>query len=322
MRSSGSNPVALTADTDGDCVAIRLPEHPSDSFAWGSRLKVKKRQQAVLGPPSGWAPAGWPTVLFASGNYDLTPSNISQLAWYATQTAERQAPFRATLTFLTTDPIADLQWQDKLPLYVRDVVLGQIPIRVQATFTALIKDSCRFSQTTMGEHQQYTCEDLGRFCQDYLLRPAMVKAVETLNRPIHLLHDYRLELADALLFQLGIQSLALGLEVTDLDIGHIKIPATILKCSTKVGPDRHITQAPQKHGLYGTSPSMGLGMVVPRSLAKLVPDLPGSLPEGAVVQQTALDPISYLEHLATLRDRGLLSQSELEQHKYRLLQFK
>ena len=247
---------------------------------------------------------------------------MSQLEWYATQTAARQGPINASLTFVTTDPIDDLKWRDKVPLYIADPVLGQIPVHVEARFMVAIDDICLFSQHVMAEQRQYSCQDLGRFCQDQLLRSAFMKAVKQLNRPVHLLDSYQDELTTSVLFNASVSALAMGLKIRDLRIEKIRIPASVIKSSTSVGKDRGTAKESFKQGLYGIPASLGLEMVIPRSVTRLLPTTPGELPDGALMKQAISDPVQYLERLAHLRDRGLLSQSDFDDHKYGLLRVK
>ena len=309
----------LTADTDGECVARRLPSSATDSIAWGTKLRVNKRQQVLLGPVTGQTILDFPLIIFSYGRYCLDTVATSQLEWYATQTAARQGPINASLTFVTTDPIDDLKWQDKLPLYVGDPVLGQIPIHVEAQFMVAIEDICLFSQNVMAEQRQYSCQDLGRFCQEQLLRPAFKKAVNQLNRPVHLLNSYQDELTTSVLLNASVSAIAMGLNIREVLIEKIRIPASVIKCSTSVGVDRGTAKESSKQGLYGIPPSLGLEMVIPRSVARLLPTTPGELPDGALLKRAISDPVQYLEKLAHLRDRGLLSQSDFDEHKYGVL---
>lgn len=322
MRSSGSNPITLTADTDGECVAMRLPPSTTDSIEWGTKLRVNKRQQVLLGPSNGQTQLDFPLIIFSYGRYCLNTASMSQLEWYATQTAARQGPINASLTFVTTDPIADLKWRDKFPLYIADAVLGQIPIHVEASFVVVIEDICLFSQNVMADQRQYSCQNMRRFCQDQLLRPALIKAVKQLNRPIHLLDAYQDELTTSVLFNVSVSALAMGIEIKELRIERLRIPTSVLKSSTSVGQDRSTARESSKQGLYGIPASLGLELVIPRNVARLLPATPGELPDGASIKQAISDPVLYLERLAHLRDRGLLSQSDFDEHKYDLLRIK
>lgn len=319
MRSSGSHPIALTADTDGDCIALRLPSDPSDTLTWGTELRVGKRQQALVGPGNGSAITDLPTISFSPGHYCLTTASIGQLISYATQNAARRGPLRASITFVTTDPIADLQWKDRDPLYVADTVLGQIPIQVEATFGVLIKDTFLFSQKVMADQRQYSCQDLEAFCQDYLLRPALIHAVLQLSRPIHLLDTYGDELTALVISSIAFNARALGLDLSDLNIERLKIPTAVLNASRNVGQDLQVAKQAKKHGLYGVSSSLGLDMVVPKSVTGLLPKNLGMLPDGATARAADSSILDYLEHLAELRDRGVLTHPEFDQHKYHLI---
>lgn len=202
-----------------ELLAWRFPRY-KDAIKWGAQLIVREGQQAVF------VNEGQIADCFQPGRHTLTTRNLPLLTTLLALPTGFESPFKAEVYFVSLRRFTDQRWGTRHPIMLRDAELGPIRLRGFGTFEVLVSDAKTLISSLNGSKAIFDLNEI----QDQLRNLIVSRLADYLGEckisAFDLAASYD-EIGDDLVQKLTSTSTEYGLEVTNLLIENISLPAEV-----------------------------------------------------------------------------------------------
>lgn len=202
-----------------ELLAWRFPRY-KDAIKWGAQLIVREGQQAVF------VNEGQIADCFQPGRHTLTTRNLPLLTTLLALPTGFESPFKAEVYFVSFRRFTDQRWGTRHPIMLRDAELGPIRLRGFGTFEVLVSDAKTLISSLNGSKAIFDLNEI----QDQLHNLIVSRLADYLGEckisALDLAASYD-EIGDDLAQRLTSTSTEYGLEVTNLLIENISLPAEV-----------------------------------------------------------------------------------------------
>ena len=325
-------------DPTGEIIVTKEPQNASGEFRLGSQLVVQESQLAVFFK-DGKALDG-----FTAGRHTLTTQNVPLLGSIIGAPFGGKSPFCSYVYFVALKTFTNLGWGTTNPVMFRDADFKMVSLRANGVFSIRISDPRVFLHTivgTKGLETTFGIEDffrslivsrlneiLGAKMKSLLDLPSQYGAIALSMKQIvrEEFAQYGIELVDLVVSAITVPdevqqmlNRATGIAAQDADkyrsIAASDAIRDVARNSKGVGTD----------GTLGAGLGLGMGFGVAREFAQTmaapVANVISPKPESREAERgPSTETIrEKLAHLKALHDEHLVSDSEFDEHKKRIL---
>ncbi len=188
----------------------------------GSQLTVRESQAAVFVHQGKFAD------VFGPGQYKLETKNLPILSGLGAILYQGKSPFKAELFFVNTKQFVDLKWGTNNPVTMRDKEFGMVRIRAFGNYSFRVSDPTVFLREVSGTNGSYSVADIESNLKNVLVSQMSDTIAESGISALDMAMNYQ-EFANMIRDNAQPKMLAMGLVLTDFNIGNINFPEAIEK---------------------------------------------------------------------------------------------
>ncbi len=279
----------LQWDEDGAGVlAYRYPM-ADRAIRNGAALTVRDTQHALF------VSEGRIADLFGPGLYRLAAQTLPVLTYLQNWNRLFELPFKSDVFFFSTRDQVDQGWRTQQPVTLRDREYGALQIHANGVYAYRIADPSAFWTRLSGTVDQYAAVEAEGPLQAAIL--ITVAAVLGAGKVAAANLD---EVSESLQAAIEPAFAAYGLELTDFRLQGLSLPEEMQAQLDHVEPP---VESPPE-----TPPTPAPALKMPRTVS-LAPGIP-----------PVSDPVTMIERLGGLLQKGILTQAEFDAKKTELLQ--
>lgn len=326
-------------DEVGDIMVAKIPYEGSGEFRLGSQLIVQEGQTAIF-YRDGQALDG-----FTSGRHTLTTQNIPLLGKIIGAPFGGKSPFRSYVYYVASKTFINLGWGTQTPVLFRDSDFRMISLRAHGDFSIRIVKPRTFLNTLVGTRGMETTFALEEFFRTVIVSRlneaigTMMKSI--LDLPVHY-NTISLRTKEAVAADFD----QYGIQLVDLLIQAITPPPEVQEMMNRASgvaaqdaekykaiatADAMRDAAKNPGGMAGDGLGAGLGLAMGLGMAQQMGhsfgisqsgDQPDTKLSHSAELPVRLEPSEMRKRLLNLRelkDEGLISDSDFEEQKRRLL---
>jgi membrane protease subunit (stomatin/prohibitin family) len=328
-------------DTEG----VLAWRYPMEDFEIqnGAALTVRDSQVAVF------VSEGKMADVFGPGNYTLTTRTLPLLTNLKNWDKLFESPFKADVYFFSTRVQTGRKWGTPQPITFRDKDFDAIRVRAFGLFSYRVADPRKFFTELSGTRAVYTRDDVEGQLQGIMLS-SMASSLGASNIPFLDMAGNQALMAQQIKGDLGAAFERYGLALDEFNVGTLSLPDELqqaldarigagmkggLSADKMAGFTRFQTAeaiplaAQNEGGVAGIGAGLSAGMAVGQVMAQgMMPGMagqpaaqPAPSAQSAEPSQPAHEsPAARLEQLKALLDKGLISQSDYDDAKAKVLQ--
>jgi len=275
--------------------------------------------------------------VFAPGTYRLTTQTLPLLTNLRHWDKLFASPFKSDVYFFSTRQQVDQKWGTAQPITLRDAEFGTVRLRAFGNFSYRVANAERFHTDISGTRESYHRDELDGQLRALVLQ-ALSQGVATSGIAFLDLAAHQTQLAQALQSSLAPEFEKIGLALENVTVQNVSLPEELQKVLDQkigmgmVGNDLNrlmqyqtaqaIPALAQGGGMASDALGLGAGIAMGQVLAQnLAAGMQTLAPSGTDSAATlvAQDVPGLLEHLAALKDKGILTQAEFDAQKTQLL---
>ncbi|HEV2609243.1 MAG TPA: SPFH domain-containing protein [Noviherbaspirillum sp.] len=322
-------------DTEG----VLAWRYPMEDFEIqnGAALTVRDSQVAVF------VSEGKMADVFGPGNYTLTTRTLPLLTNLKNWDKLFESPFKADVYFFSTRVQTGRKWGTPQPITFRDKDFDAIRVRAFGLFSYRVADPRKFFTELSGTRAVYTRDEVEGQLQGIMLS-SMASSLGASNIPFLDMAGNQALMAQQIKGGLGAAFERYGLALDEFNVGTLSLPDELqqaldarigagmkggLSADKMAGFTRFQTAeaiplaAQNEGGIAGIGAGLSAGMAVGQVMAQGM--MPGMAGQPAAqptqpVQPAQESPAARLEQLKALLDKGLISQSDYDDAKAKVLQ--
>jgi membrane protease subunit (stomatin/prohibitin family) len=245
-------------DDTNDTLVFRF-ERNGNEIKYNAKLVVREGQVAAF------INEGQLADVFRPGTYSLTTQNLPVLATLKGWKYGFESPFKAEVYFCSTRQFTNLKWGTPGPVTMRDSEFGAVRVTAYGLYSIRLKDPVVFIREIVGTDGNFTTESI----EDNLRGKIGMRIKEVLpdaGIPIIDLESRVVQLSEAVKFRIAPDMVALGLELTEVQVQDIGLPEEVERAIDKAGAMRAIGDL-QKFTQYETASSINDAANNPGGLA-------------------------------------------------------
>ncbi|MBW4890751.1 SPFH domain-containing protein [Mucilaginibacter sp. HMF5004] len=315
-------------DNSGSVMVKRVPESGPTEIKWGSQLTVRDTQEAIFFRD------GQVVDTFKAGRYMLETKNIPEIGKWVTSFAYGpNSPFRAEVYFVNKKIFPNLKWGTQEPILFSDTVFKLIRLRAFGSYSIQITDSRVFMNQMVGTSGMFQDKDIADYLKNILLSKLTSVIGATAKSVIDLPASFS-QIADAVKEALQADFANLGLSLHDFNVSSISVPENVQQMidqrsglSALGDMDEFMkykaamaleTAAGNPSSAAGQMITQGLGLGMGFMMPQMVQQVMGQMAQPAQAAPVQ-SPVEKLKELKGLFDMGILTQSEFDEKKSKLL---
>ncbi len=325
-------------DTEG----VLAWRYPMEDFEIqnGAALTVRDSQVAVF------VSEGKMADVFGPGNYTLTTRTLPLLTNLKNWDKLFESPFKADVYFFSTRVQTGRKWGTPQPITFRDKDFDAIRVRAFGLFSYRVADPRKFFTELSGTRAVYTRDEVEGQLQGIMLS-SMASSLGASNIPFLDMAGNQALMAQQIKGDLGAAFERYGLALDEFNVGTVSLPDELqqaldarigagmkggLSADKMAGFTRFQTAeaiplaAQNEGGIAGIGAGLSAGMAVGQAMSQgMMAGMagqpaaqPAQAPQPAQPEQES--PVARLEQLKALLDKGLISQSDYDDAKAKVLQ--
>lgn len=202
-----------------DQLVWRFPRY-KDAIKSGAQLIVREGQQAVF------VNEGRIADCFEPGRHRLSTRNLPLLTTLLALPTAFESPFKAEVYFISMRRFTDQRWGTKHPVLLRDAELGPIRLRGFGTFEVQVSDPQQLIRNLNGSNPTFNLADIQLQLRNLIVSRLADILGEAKIPALDLAANYD-ELSASLNQRLASTSADYGLEITNLLVENIALPAEV-----------------------------------------------------------------------------------------------
>lgn len=202
-----------------DQLVWRFPRY-KDAIKSGAQLIVREGQQAVF------VNEGRIADCFEPGRHRLSTRNLPLLTTLLALPTAFESPFKAEVYFISMRRFTDQRWGTKHPVLLRDAELGPIRLRGFGTFEVQVSDPQQLIRNLNGSNPTFNLADIQLQLRNLIVSRLADILGEAKIAALDLAANYD-ELSASLSQRLASTSADYGLEITNLLVENIALPAEV-----------------------------------------------------------------------------------------------
>ena len=202
-----------------DQLVWRFPRY-KDAIKSGAQLIVREGQQAVF------VNEGMIADCFEPGRHRLSTRNLPLLTTLLALPTAFESPFKAEVYFISMRRFTDQRWGTKHPVLLRDAELGPIRLRGFGTFEVQVSDPQQLISNLNGSNPTFNLADIQLQLRNLIVSRLADILGEAKIPALDLAANYD-ELSASLNQRLASTSADYGLEITNLLVENIALPAEV-----------------------------------------------------------------------------------------------
>ena len=206
-------------DPTNNTIVHRFERH-NNEIKMGAQLTVRESQVAIF------VNEGTIADVFAPGRYELSTQNLPILTTLKSWKHGFNSPFKAEVYFINTKLFVDQKWGTTNPVILRDKEFGMVRARAFGSYAFKVADPAEFLKKIFGTNSTYTTESITSQFKSMIVS-AFSDAVAEFNIPIIDLASKYDEAGVACLEKLAEKFGAMGVELSQLIIENISLPAEV-----------------------------------------------------------------------------------------------
>jgi membrane protease subunit (stomatin/prohibitin family) len=231
-------------DNTDDTLVHRFARYDNE-IKYGAKLVVREGQAAVF------INEGKLADVFKPGTYTLETRNLPILATLKGWKYGFSSPFKAEVYFCSTRQFTNLKWGTPGPATMRDAELGAVRVTAFGLYSIKLKDPALFIREIVGTDDLFSTASI----EDNLrgkIGSHIKEALPDAGIPVIDLESKVVQLGNTLRTRVAPSMLALGLELTEVQVQDIGLPAEVEKAIDKAGAMRVIGNM-QEYTQYETA---------------------------------------------------------------------
>lgn len=317
-------------DNSGNTMVKQMPNDGPAEIKWGAQLTVRESQEAVFFRD------GKALDVFKPGRHVLETQNIPLIGkWVTSFGYGPDSPFRAEVYFVGKQLFPNLKWGTKEPILFKDTELKMIRIRSFGSFSIQISDSLLFINKIVGTRGTYRNEDI----EEYLRSIVISRLTNILGDELKTVFDMPSSFDDLSLaarVKLQTEFDGLGLYLHDFYINSISVPEDVQQVIDqrsgmsaignmdefmKYKIALSLENASQNEGAAGGAVGTGVGAGIGLGMGFMMPQMiqqsmMSSMQGNSGEKETPMDKLKKLKELF---DMGVITESEFNEKKAKLL---
>ena len=202
-----------------DQLVWRFPRY-KDAIKSGAQLIVREGQQAVF------VNEGRIADCFEPGRHRLSTRNLPLLTTLLALPTAFESPFKAEVYFISMRRFTDQRWGTKHPVLLRDAELGPIRLRGFGTFEVQVSDPQQLIRNLNSSNPTFSLADIQLQLRNLIVSRLADILGEAKIPALDLAANYD-ELSASLNQRLASTSADYGLEITNLLVENIALPAEV-----------------------------------------------------------------------------------------------
>ena len=202
-----------------DQLVWRFPRY-KDAIKSGAQLIVREGQQAVF------VNEGRIADCFEPGRHRLSTRNLPLRTTLLALPTAFESPFKAEVYFISMRRFTDQRWGTKHPVLLRDAELGPIRLRGFGTFEVQVSDPQQLIRNLNGSNPTFNLADIQLQLRNLIVSRLADILGEAKIPALDLAANYD-ELSASLNQRLASTSADYGLEITNLLVENIALPAEV-----------------------------------------------------------------------------------------------
>lgn len=202
-----------------DQLVWRFPRY-KDAIKSGAQLIVREGQQAVF------VNEGRIADCFEPGRHRLSTRNLPLLTTLLALPTAFESPFKAEVYFISMRRFTDQRWGTKHPILLRDAELGPIRLRGFGTFEVQVSNPQQLIINLNGSNPTFNLADIQLQLRNLIVSRLADILGEAKIPALDLAANYD-ELSASLNKRLASTSTDYGLEITNLLVENIALPAEV-----------------------------------------------------------------------------------------------
>lgn len=303
----------------------------------GAALTVRESQIAVF------VSEGRIADVFGPGNYTLTTKTLPVMTNLKNWDKLFESPFKADVYFFSTRIQTGRKWGTQQPVTIRDKDFDAVRLRAFGMFSYRVADPRKFFTELSGTRAAYTRNDVEAQLQGIMLS-TMATSIGASRIPFLDMAANQALMAQQVKGDLADAFTRYGLSLDEFNVGSVSLPDELqqaldarigagMKGSLGTGKLEGYTRfqaaeaiplaARNEGGLAGLGAGLSAGMAVGQVMTQAMSGTAVSAPACAPAASPAPAedaPEVRLEKLKTLLDKGLISQSDYDDAKAKILQ--
>ena len=216
----------------GNTLVHRFARHDNE-IKYGARLVVREGQAAVF------INEGKLADVFKPGTYTLETRNLPVLATLKGWKHGFSSPFKAEVYFCSTRQFTNLKWGTPGPATMRDAELGAVRVTAFGLYSIKLKDPALFIREIAGTDEFFSTASIEENLRGKI-SSHIKEALPDAGIPVIDLESNVIQLGNRLRARVAPSMLALGLELTEVQVQDIGLPAEVEKAIDKAGAMRVI----------------------------------------------------------------------------------
>jgi membrane protease subunit (stomatin/prohibitin family) len=303
----------------------------------GATLTVRESQMAMF------VNEGQVADVFGPGNYTLNTRTLPLLTNLKNWDKLFESPFKSDVYFFSTRIQTGRKWGTPQPITIRDKDFDMVRLRAFGMFSYKVADPRTFFTMLSGTREIYTRDDVEAQLQGIMLA-SMASSLGASNIPFLDMAANQMLMAQQVKGDLSKAFEKYGLLLDEFNVGTVSLPEELqqaldarigagmkggMSADKMAGYTRFQTAeaiplaAQNEGGLAGLGASLSTGMAVGQAVAQSlgtnIAGTPAAAAPAAPVP-AAESPEANLEKLKGLLDKGLISQSDYDDAKAKILQ--
>ena len=294
-------------------------ERHQNEIKHGARLIVRPGQVAVF------IHRGQLADVFSPGHYSLKTRNLPILSTILAAPFGFNSPIKSDVYFINTTQFFGMKWETASPILRRDSEMGMVRISASGNFAFQITNPHTFLETVYGAHKKDTTEEIAAYLSSFV-GEAVAQCIGEMDVSVLDLAMTFRRLSAEISQYANDKAFNLGITIPEAVIEHISLPREVEKLideQSGIGlASRNMDNfmqyqtaramrdaARQDGGLAGLGASFALGNQMGQAVTNVASHTSG--PHNALADK--------LRELKRLMNEGLITQSEFEQMKQRIL---
>jgi len=318
-----------------DSEGVLAWRYPMEGFEIqnGATLTVRESQVAVF------VNEGQIADVFGPGNYTLTTKTLPVLTYLKNWDKLFQSPFKSDVYFFSTRIQTGRKWGTPQPITIRDKDFDAIRLRAFGMFSYRVADPKKFFTELSGTRDAYTRDDVEAQLQGIMLS-TMASSIGASQIPFLDMAANQALMAQQVKGDLANAFARYGLALDEFNVGSVSLPDELqqaldarigagMKGSLGAGKlegyarfqaaDAITLAAQNEGGLAGLGAGLSTGMAVGQTMTQALGGAAAPAP-AAPPAPAEEAPEVRLEKLKTMLDKGLISQSDYDDAKAKILQ--
>jgi len=320
-------------DDRGEIIVKKMPERGSGAFRLGSQMVVQESQVAVFFRD------GQALDTFRPGRYTLSTQNLPLLGKIIGAPFGGKSPFRCYVYFVATKTFINRGWGTQAPVLFRDADFRMLSLRAHGAYSIRVVKPRTFLNSVVGTKGIEYTYDVEQFFRSVIvsrLNEILGSNMKSILDLSVLYNSIALKTKEAVATDFD----QYGVQLVDFLVQAITPMQDVQEMINRAGgvaaqdsekykaiaaADAMRDAAKNPGGAAGTGLGAGMGLAMGLGMAQQVaqsmnpPRVQPESPSTPGARLSALDVKEKLRELKEMKDEGLISDSDFEEQKKRLL---